>query len=287
MDMALGTLTNVLISSSMYILVALGFAFIFNMMGILNLAHGAIYMVGGYATCAIGMLLGLNPWLALLISVAVMTLFGVFFARYYLQPFTGNFNAAVVACIAVTQILQTSVNIMAGAKKMIVPNFVKGIFETPFFSISNERMVTFAIGAVFVILIMLFVNKTKLGQQMQAITQDREGATLQGIRVKRVSALACAIGCGLAALAGSLLGAILGISPFMGDYIFIKILILVIVAGAGSIGGIALTGILLGAFDNILPVLIDPNTAQVIIISVIIVILLIRPQGFFGHEVPD
>ena len=269
----------------MYILVALGFSFIFNMMGILNLAHGAIYMVGGYITCTLAILFGLNSWLALLISVAVMVIFGLFLEKYCFRPFVGNFNAAVVVCIAITTILQTSVNLLAGTKNLAVPNFVKGILKTSLVSISYERLATFSVGVILVILIVWFVKKTRLGHQMQAITQDRIGATLQGIRVNRVSAITCVVGCGLAALAGSLLGAILGINPFMGDFIFAKILIMVILAGAGSTGGIILAGFLLGAFDAVLPVLIDPLTAQVVIIGVVIVILLFRPQGFFGHEV--
>ncbi|MBN1461997.1 MAG: branched-chain amino acid ABC transporter permease [Armatimonadetes bacterium] len=285
MSSTIGTLFNVLITSSMYILVALGFAFIFNMLGVLNLAHGAIYMLGGYITSVLGMSCGLNPWLALAIAVAGMMLVGIALERFGFRPFIGNFDAAVVVCIALSLVIQTTVNLIAGARTFTVPNFAHGVLKTSTLSISHERIVTFAVGFVIVTALIIFVKRAKVGQQMQALTQDREGAILQGIRVNRISAFACAVGCGLAAVAGSMLGAIYGLNPFMGDFVFAKMLIIVILAGAGSLGGIVLAGLVVGAMSAILPVVMDANQAEVVIVCVVIVLLLLRPQGFFGHEV--
>ena len=151
-------------------------------------------------------------------------------------------------------------------------------------SITYERIVTFAVGAVLLVTIIWFVNRTKWGQQMQAIAQDLEGAALQGIDINRMSAFACALGCSLAAIAGCLVGAFLSIGPFMGDTMLVKILILVILAGAGSTGGIFITGIALGALDSILPMLVKGAVSDAVAIGIVVVLLLIRPQGFFGHE---
>jgi branched-chain amino acid transport system permease protein len=284
-DLVVATSTNFLILSSMYILVALGFAFLFNMLRILNLAHGAIYMVGGYVGLSFILMLGLNQWISLLLTVLIIAAFGVFLERFCFRPFVGDFNRVVMVCVAIAVILQTAVNIIAGTKTLALPPFVEGVFEAGPVLISNERIVTFAIGAIFLGLVIWFVNRTKWGQQMQAIAQDTEGAYLQGINVHRISALACFIGCGLAALAGCMMGAYLRLGPYMGDLMLIKALILVIMAGVGSISGTLVTGLVLGALDAALPVLVPGAASDAITVGIVIVILIIRPQGFFGYEI--
>jgi branched-chain amino acid transport system permease protein len=285
MELLVVTISNLVILSSMYILVALGFAFIFNMLGILNLAHGAIYMIGGYIAYEFAIVLGINSWVALLVSTAILALLGVFIEKYCFRPFVGNFNKAVMICVVLTVILQTSVNIMVGSKELSIPTFAGGILNFGLLSVSYERIVTFVIGGSLLGIIIWFVNGTKWGQQMQAVAQNREAASLQGINVHSVSALACAIGCGLAAIAGCLMGAYLSLSPMMGDYMLVKVLILVILAGAGSIGGIVIAGLVLGGLDAVLPVVISGAGAAAVAVGIVVVILLFRPQGFFGHEV--
>ncbi len=284
MEQVVPTIINILILSSMYILVALGFAFLFSMMGILNLAHGAIYMIGGYVGFIFVSWLGVNSWVALLLSTLIVAAFGVFLEKFCFRPFVGDFNRTIMICVAITMILQTTVNIMVGTKVLALPAFAEGIFRLGSFSISYERIVTFTVGIVLLSFIIWFVNRTRWGKQMQAISQNLEGAALQGINVRFISALACALGCGLAAIAGCLMGAYLGLGPFMGDFILVKALILVMLAGIGSIGGIIIAGLIIGALDAVLPILINGAVSDAVSICIVIVLLLIRPQGFFGHE---
>jgi branched-chain amino acid transport system permease protein len=285
MELIVSTSTNFLILASMYILVALGFAFLFNMLRILNLAHGAIYMVGGYIGLSLIMILGFNQWIALLLTTLIIAAFGIFLEKFSFRPFVGDFNRIVMVCVAIAVVLQTAVNIIAGTKTLALPPFVEGVFRAGTFSVSYERMVTFAIGAALLGLAIWFVNRTRWGQQMQAIAQDIEGAYLQGINVHRISALASFIGCGLAAVAGCMMGAYLRLGPYMGDLMLIKALILVILAGVGSISGILVTGLVLGALDAVLPVLVPGAGSDAITVGIVVVLLLIRPQGFFGYEI--
>jgi len=285
MELIVSTSTNFLILASMYILVALGFAFLFNMLRILNLAHGAIYMVGGYIGLSLIMILGFNQWIALLLTTLIIAAFGIFLEKFSFRPFVGDFNRIVMVCVAIAVVLQTAVNIIAGSKTLALPPFVEGVFRAGTFSVSYERMVTFAVGAALLGLAIWFVNRTRWGQQMQAIAQDIEGAYLQGINVRRISALASFIGCGLAAVAGCLMGAYLRLGPYMGDLMLIKALILVILAGVGSVSGILVTGLVLGALDAALPVLVPGAGSDAITVGIVVVLLLIRPQGFFGYEI--
>jgi len=285
MALVVATVTNLLILSSMYIVVALGFAFLFNMLGIPNFAHGAIYMLGGYIGLALISAVGINQWVALILTAVVVGAFGLFLERFCFRPFVGDFNRIVMICVAVIVILQTGVNIIAGTQILSLPPFALGILKVGPASVSYERIVTFAIGAVLLGIIIWFVNRTKWGKQMQAISQDRLGASLQGINVHRVSALASFIGCALAAIAGCLIGAYLNLGPFMGDFMLVKVLILAILAGAGSISGIFIAGLILGTLDSALPVLISGAAGDAIAVGIVVVLMLIRPQGFFGHEV--
>jgi len=284
-ELIAGTVTNMLIASSMYILVALGLAFIFNMLGILNLAHGVIYMVAGYITYMLAVKLGISSWVALVMSTAIMALFGVFIEKFCFRPFVGNFNAAVTICIAITVVLQTTANILIGTSIVAIPAFMSGVFKAGPLSIFYDRIVTFVVGGILVGVIMWFVHSTKAGQQMQAIAQNREAAYLQGINVHWVSGLACALGCGLAAVSGSLMGALMNLGPFSGDYMMVKALILVILGGLGSFGGVVIAGLVFGSLGAFLPVVMEPLIAEAVTVGVVVVLLLFRPQGFFGYEV--
>ncbi|MBN2039721.1 MAG: branched-chain amino acid ABC transporter permease [Spirochaetes bacterium] len=285
MELVITTIINSLILWAMYILTALGFAFLFNMLRIFNLAHGAIYMMGGYICYYLTMGIGLNNWLALLVATILIAAFAVFLERFLYRRFAGNFNHIVMVCVVIVVVLQTTVNIMVGDRRLAIPQFAEGVFKLGAISVSYERLVTLAVGAILLAIVLFFVNKTRIGQQMRAVAQNRRGAILQGINIHRISAIAFALGCGMAAIAGCLMGAYLRLSPFMGDFMLVKVLIIFMLAGAGSIGGVIISGLILGVLTATLPVLVSGAASDAIIIGIVIILLIIRPQGFFGYEV--
>ena len=148
--------------------------------------------------------------------------------------------------------------------------------------ISNERLLTFGIGLVLLLITLYIVNRTALGRQMEAVAQDRLGGALQGININRVSATVCAIGCALAAVAGCFMGAYQGLSANMGDTMNLRILMLVM--GAGSMNGIIITGTVMGFLDCVCPILFQGNAGSAVPIAIVVILLLIKPKGFFGHE---
>jgi branched-chain amino acid transport system permease protein len=279
------TVTNMLVLAAVYILVSLGFAFLFNMLGVFNIAHGAIYMAAGYLGYLFIGTLGLNQWVGLILVVIVIGAFGLFIERFCFRPFIGDFNRQIMIGVAVISILETSVNNLIGSQMYIIPTFVKGTLEAGAYSVRWDRITAFGLGGVLLALVILFVNRTRWGQQMQAITQNMEGAALQGINIHRISAIVAALGCALAAIAGILMGTLYTLDPFMGDGTLIKILILVILAGVGSFQGVIFMGLLLGALYAVLPLFIPGAGSDAVAVVIILVILLLRPQGFFGHEV--
>jgi len=285
METAVNATISALVLSSMYIVVALGFALLLSIMGVLNFAHGAIYMVGGYICYQFAVESGLNQWLSLLLSVIIVGSFGLFLEKFCFRPFLGDMYRTIVMAIAIILILETTVNVLVGVHIRSLPAFVPGILRAGAISLSAERLVTFAIGGVLLLALTWFIRKAKAGQQMLAVAQDVEGAALQGIDIHRISALACVMGCGLAAVAGSLMGAVFELSPFMGNYMLVKAIQLVILSGIGSIGGILVAGLIIGSIDATLPLFTSGAVTQAIGLGIIIVLLLFRPQGLFGREV--
>jgi branched-chain amino acid transport system permease protein len=284
MEMAINSIIGALVLSSMYILVALGFALLLSIMGVLNFAHGAVYMVGGYICYQFAVEFGLNQWLSLLLSTVIMGAFGVLLERICFRPFYGDMYRTIVMSIAVVLVLETTVNVLVGAHIRSLPAFVPGIIKSGAISLSAERLVTFLIGGALLLGLTCFIRKTKAGQRMLAVAQEPEGAALQGINIFRISAGACALGCALAAVAGSLMGAVFELSPFMGDYMLVKAIQLVILGGIGSIGGVLVGGLIVGSIDAILPLLMGGALTQAVSLGIIIVLLLLRPQGLFGRE---
>ena len=275
---------NAVLLSSMYILAASGFALVLSIMGVLNFAHGALYMVGGYVCYQLAIEYGLNQWLSLFLAAGIMALFGLFLERFCFRPFYGDFFSSVIMSIALIFILQTSINLTVGVHVRSLPAFVPGMFKAGDVAVSMERLFTAAMGVALLFGLTLFIRKTKTGQQMLAVAQDSEGAALQGIRIHRVAAIAMALGCALAAVAGSLMGAIFDLNTFMGDLILVKAIQVVILSGIGSIGGVLIGGLIIGSLDSVLPLYTTPAITQPSGLAIIIVLLLIRPQGLFGRE---
>ncbi len=275
---------NALMLSSMYILMALGFAILLSVMRVLNFAHAVIYMGGGYICYQLAIVYGLNQWLSLMLAAIIMGLFGLFLERFCFRPFFGDVNRTLVMTLALIVIIESMVNILVGTQIRSLPAFASGIIRTGGVSLSVERLVTFIISAALLLVIIFFIQKTKIGQQMLAVSQDDTGAVLQGINIYRVSAVATVIACALAAVAGSLMGAIFSLSPYMGGHMLVKAIEIVILAGIGSIGGVLVAGLILGTIDATLPILMSGSASDVIGLGIVILILLFRPQGLFGHE---
>jgi branched-chain amino acid transport system permease protein len=275
---------NAVLLSSMYILAASGFALVLSIMGVLNFAHGALYMVGGYVCYQLAIEYGLNLYLSLFMAAGIMAVFGALLERFCFRPFYGDFFSSVIMSIALIFILQTSINLTVGVHVRSLPAFVPGMFKAGSVAVSMERLFTAVTGVGLLIALTVFIRKTKIGQQMLAVAQNAEGAALQGIRIHRVAAIAMALGCALAAVAGSLMGAIFDLNTFMGDLILVKAIQVVILSGIGSIGGVLIGGLIIGTLDSVLPLYTTPAITQTIGLTIIIVLLLIRPQGLFGRE---
>jgi branched-chain amino acid transport system permease protein len=215
----------------------------------------------------------------------ILGLVGLLLERICFRPLIGDVNRTIIITIALSLIIETTANILFGNANRKIPSFIPGMFEAGVISISRERLATFITCGVLLTILSLFVIKTKTGQQMLAVSQDREGAVLQGIRIHRISALAIAVSCALAAIAGILMGSIFDLKPLMGGAMLIKAIEVVVLCGIGSIGGILVGGLIIGTIDTVLPIFAGGAITQAAGLGIIIVLLLLKPQGLFGREV--
>lgn len=278
------SILNGLVSGGIYILIALGLTLVLSIVGIVQLAHGEVYMLGGYGMyylCARG---GLNFFLAMLISALLVGGLGIVLERFFFRPFRGQLDRALIISIGLILVLQNAVLVTAGGTPRSFASPFKGTLKVLGIALSWERVIVVLVGVGLVSLLIVMLQRTKVGQAMIAISQDREVAALQGINVDRISAITMCIGCALAAIAGALVGGLFSVTPFMGGFALMKGIAVIILGGMGSIPGAVLGGVILGLIDGIVPAFSTTHVAGLIGFGVIILVLLFRPQGILGHE---
>jgi branched-chain amino acid transport system permease protein len=278
-------LLNVLMISSIYVLAALGFALVFGVMRIMNFAHGAIYMVSGYVCYYFWVVLGFGPWAALPMTMGVMAVFGLFLEKVCFRPFQGDFEKATVMAIIFVIVLKTGADLTVGPFTKRLPSMLQSVIALGDLRVDADRFVILIICVVLLTLLTLFVQKSKIGQSMLAIAEDKDAAGLQGIDINRISAFAFAIGCSLAGLAGGVMGSVTVLNVGSADSILIRIIAVVILSGIGTIGGIWTGGLIVGGLDAVCPYFLPGFASDLVGFGLIVIILVIRPKGFFGHEV--
>jgi branched-chain amino acid transport system permease protein len=279
-----GHLINVLMTSSIYVLVALGFALVFGVMRIMNFAHGAIYMIGGFVCYNFWVPVGLGPWISLALTMIIMGFFGLIIERFCFRPFQRDFEKATVMAIALVIILKTGADLTVGPLGKSMPPLVSGSIRAGGVTFGADRLMVLLIACVLLTGLILLIQRTKVGQAMLAIAHDPDAASLMGINTSRISAFVCATGCGLAGLAGGLVGSVLVLHVSIADVMLVKIIGVVILAGIGSIGGVWAGGLVMGALDALCPYFLSNVVSDPLGLGLVVLILVIRPQGFFGHE---
>jgi branched-chain amino acid transport system permease protein len=268
----------------LYVLMALGLTLILSIMGILQLAHGEVYMIGAYVTYYCCVSFGVNLYASMFISMAVMAGFGLFLERFLFRPVRNQILAPIVISLGLTLILMSSAVVGFGLYERSIPRLAQGSVVFLGSAVPKDRLIAVGFAVGLLLLLYLFLKKSKYGQAMVASAQSREGAILRGISPNVMSSMAMAIGCAMAAAGGTLAGSILMLTPSMGTLPLVKGLVIIVLGGMGSLLGAAIGGIFLGLVDGIIPVAFSPGLTSLAPLVVVIVILLVRPQGLFGHE---
>ena len=288
----LSYLINGISLGSVYAIIALGYTMVYGIAKMLNFAHGDVIMVGAFAAFTVISTMGGNPIVGILVAVVVCTVLGVVIERVAYRPLRGACPLAVlITAIGVSYLLQNVALLIFGSNSR---QFTSVIDIPPLklaggqLSISSVTIVTIISSIVIMAVLTAFINKTKMGQAMLAVSEDRGAATLMGIDVNRTIAVTFAIGSALAAIAGVLLcSAYPSLTPYTGSMPGIKAFVAAVFGGIGSIPGAMIGGIILGIIENLSKAYISSQLADAIVFSVLIIVLLVRPTGILGKKIQE
>ena len=288
----LSYLINGISLGSVYAIIALGYTMVYGIARMLNFAHGDIIMVGGFTVFTIVTTMGGSPVVGILASVVVCTVLGVTIERVAYRPLRDASPLAVlITAIGVSYLLQNVALLIFGSNArqftsvITVPALKLAGGKL---SISSVTIVTILSCIVIMAALMAFINKTKMGQAMLAVSEDRGAATLMGINVNRTISVTFAIGSALAAVAGVLLcSAYPSLSPYTGSMPGIKAFVAAVFGGIGSIPGAMIGGLALGIIENLSKAYISTELSDAIVFGVLIVVLLLKPTGLLGKKIKE
>ena len=277
---------------SIYAIIALGYTMVYGIAKMLNFAHGDVIMIGSYVVYVSMSNAGLPPVVSVVIAIISCTALGIIIEKVAYKPLRKAANLAVlITAIGVSYFLQNIALLIFGSN----PVFFQSVLDVKALklfdgalTINGITIVTIAICVVIIMGLTFFVKKTKPGQAMQAVSEDKEAAQLMGINVNQTISLTFAIGSGLAAIAGALLcSAYPTLTPYTGSMPGIKAFTAAVFGGIGSIPGAFIGGILLGVIENLAKSYISSQLSDAIAFGVLIVVLLVKPTGILGKQIHE
>lgn len=286
----LSNLISGLSLGSIYALIALGYTMVYGIAKMLNFAHGDIIMVGAFTIIVSISTCGLPVWVALILSVVMCTVLGVVTERVAYKPLRKSEPLTVlITAIGVSYLLQNLALLIFGSSQKSFPSiFDISSVHIGDLSMSGESVVTLAVTIIIMITLSLFINKTRAGKAMRAVSEDKEAAELMGISVNKTISLTFAIGSALAAVAGVFYGATYGfIGPYTGSMPGIKAFVAAVFGGIGSIPGAMIGGLLLGVLESLSKAYISTELSDAIVFASLIVVLLVKPTGLLGKVIKE
>ena len=276
---------------SVYAIIALGYTMVYGIAKMLNFAHGDIIMVGGYISYCAMNYLGLPSVVAVLLAMVVCTILGVVIEGLAYKPLRAAPSLAVlITAIGVSYFLQNAAQLIWSAAPKVYSPVVTGSLSLfgGQLSISYVSLLTVVTCLVIMVGLTMFTSMTRMGKAMRACSEDKGAAQLMGINVNFTISTTFAIGSALAAIAGVLLCSSYGtLMPTTGSMPGIKAFTAAVFGGIGSIPGAFLGGLLLGIIESMAKAYISTNLANTILFAVLIVVLLVKPAGLLGKNVPE
>jgi branched-chain amino acid transport system permease protein len=285
-DQLLQHLLNAVVLGSTYALLGIGLTLIFGIMRVVNFTHGELYTFGAYMMFMFVMSIGVNFFLALFLAVLLGMLLGAAIEITLLRPIRGaDIDTTMLVMIGAWIALQnTEQFVWTGIAKSIDAPFPAEPLVIGSVSVAWSRVFVMVVAVALIIGTYLLINRTKLGQSMRATFQDPETAALMGVKINRVYTATFALGSGLAAAAGSLLGPVFVVYPTMGDLAALKSFAIVILGGLGNVVGATIGGFILAFMEELGAGYVSSGYRDAMGFLLIILILLFRPTGLFAQK---
>jgi branched-chain amino acid transport system permease protein len=275
-----------LVNGAFYAMLSLGLAVIFGLLGVVNFAHGALYMLGAFAAWIMLDKFGINYWLALVLAPLLVGAFGVAIERlflkhlYKLDPLYGlllTFGLALIVEGVFRELYGAS------GQSYPVPELLSGATNLGFMVLPNYRAWVVLVSLVVCLGTWFIIERTPLGANLRAGTENAALVQTFGINVPMMVMLTYGAGAALAALAGVLAAPIIQVNPLMGSNLIIVVFAVVVIGGMGSILGSVITGLALGLVEGMTRVFY-PEASNIVVFVVMVLVLMVRPAGLFGKE---
>ena len=281
----LSYLINGISLGSVYAIIALGYTMVYGIAKMLNFAHGDVIMIGCYVVFLAMNGQGWPPLVAVVLSVIVCTVLGIVIEKIAYKPLRRATPLAVlITAIGVSYFLQNAALLLFGADTKSFTNVV----TLPSLKLAGTTIVTVLACVIIMAGLMIFIKKTKAGQAMLAVSEDKDAAQLMGVNVNATISLTFAIGSGLAAIAGVLFcSAYPTLTPYTGSMPGIKAFTAAVFGGIGSIPGALIGGILLGIIEILGRAYISSQLSDAIVFAVLIIVLLVKPTGILGKQIHE
>ena len=269
-----------LIQSCIYMTMAFGMVLVFSILGILNWAHGQFYMLGAIAVYYAVTAAGIPFPVSILLTGLLIAGLGIMVKKFVIDRVQGVLYVGV-ATISLIFFFEGAANMIFGMEDRGLSMVLSGVLDLGSFSVSYQKMAVLVFTLVVMIAMYIVLNRTKVGLAIRAAAQEPTAASLYGISVERLSLIVMGIGCALAAMAGSIMAPIYPINPFMGGIPMIMSLLAIVIGGIGSLTGAIVGGLILGFLNSVIAYYLS-YFSEVVLFLLVIVILLVRPQGLFG-----
>jgi branched-chain amino acid transport system permease protein len=278
-------LFNGLILGSIYVLLSLGLTVVFGTLGVVNFAHGALYMLGAYTAYSIVTLLNLHFIVAILLCPIIVGVIGILLERFLISKLykLPHFYTLLLT-FGIMFFIQDAIKIIYGpeGEPFNIPQFLDGAVNLGFVVYPKYRLFIILITGFLAIGVWIFIGKTKLGAIIRAGTDDSETADALGINISRTFTLVFGMGAALAGLAGVIAAPTQDVQPLMGMNFLVETFVVVIIGGMGSIGGSILAGLIIGELVT-LGIIFWPPMSTTLIYIFMSVVLIVKPRGFLGR----
>ncbi len=270
--------------SVVYAMLAVGFTLIFGVARVLNLAHGAFYAIGAYLVYALTADAHLPLLLAAAVAIVAVAAFGVAMERVLVRPLRRSTLAVLMITLSVSLMVEQVLLLVFGSEARNVPSMIDRTVAVLGVDISGQRLLALTAGIAILAGLWLFLQRTRLGAAILAISQDAEAAQYMGIPSDRIYSIVMGLSAGTAAAAGVLVAPFQSVIPAMGLLPLVKAFAIVIVGGLGSIPGSILGALLLGYSETVVAFQVSIEWSQIVSVLAVLVTLVLRPAGFFGKR---
>jgi branched-chain amino acid transport system permease protein len=282
--MAADMLINGLVAGGMYAILAVGFALIFSVARMVNMAHTAFYMIAAFGIFIGTSMLHYGLLLSLVASIVIVTLLGVVCFKLFFDRVKEHESTVMIISLALAMVFQEILLLKFGGEYRGISSFFEGFIEIIGTRVAYQNLAAISCSGIILLGLWIWLSKTRIGNAIRAVAQDPEIANLMGINVSKMYVVVMAVSAGLAGVAGAVMGPIHTISPHMWAHPIVIVLASVILGGVGSIGGAVIGAFILGYVETLVVFLVPGGSflGGAVALCIMVLVLMIKPEGIFG-----